>query len=220
MRILFAVVIAGLATETPDLLELDRLPLGPGLPSGWEVRAVKGFQLPEVEIAEATGHRVVRITGAGRAGWLHRDLSRTPSRQSVDSVRWSWRVLEAPRTSDLAIKAADDSPIRLYVIFGNPRSILGGPGRIIFYSFGNEEPAGYQARSHVSGRIEVIKLDGAGALGVWRDHAVDPDEDYRRIWKRAPPAITAIGLMQDTDQTGERAVAEVRYLDLFGPGAN
>lgn len=216
MRLVLVALIAGVAAEPPDLLRLDQANLGPGLPSGWDVRAVKGYPLPEVEIAEVAGSRVLRIVGAGRAGWLHRDLRRMP-RDGVDSLRWSWRVLEAPEGSDLTAASTDDSPIRLYVIFGNPRSIIGGSGRIIFYSFGNAEPVGFQDRSHVSGRIEIIKVDGADERGFWRDHAVDPDADYRRIWKRSPPPITGIGLMQDTDQTGERAVAEVRSLDLFGP---
>ncbi len=45
----------------------------------------------------------------------------------------------------------------------------------------------------------------AGALEVgynWREQELEPFEDYRRFWKNDPPAITAIGLMQDTDMTG------------------
>ncbi len=216
-RLLCGALLAGVAGGPSDLLVLDQVPLGPGLPAGWEVRAVKGFEGPEVEIALVDGRRVVRVAGAGRAGWIHRDL-RPIGRREVDSLRWSWRVLSAPATSDLTTEATDDSPIRLYVIFGNPRAVLGGSGRIIFYSFGNAEPVGYQERSHVSGRIQVVKVDGAADRGVWREHVVDPDADYRRIWQRLPPAITGIGLMQDTDQTGERAMAEVRWLELFGSG--
>lgn len=214
---MYGALLAGAAGGPSDLLVLDQAPLGPGLPAGWEVRAVKGFERPQVEVALVDGRRVVRVAGAGRAGWIHRDL-RPLGRREVDSLRWSWRVLSAPATSDLTAQATDDSPIRLYVIFGNPRAVLGGSGRIIFYSFGNAEPVGYQDRSHVSGRIQVVKVDGAADRGVWREHVVDPDADYRRIWRRLPPAITGIGLMQDTDQTGERAMAEVRWLELFESG--
>ncbi len=55
----------------------------------------------------------------------------------------------------MRVKQADDSPIRVYVVFGNPRALFGGPGRIVFYSVGNEEPDGYAASSHVSGRIHI-----------------------------------------------------------------
>jgi hypothetical protein len=95
--------------------------------------------------------------------------------------------------------------------------LFGGSGRNIFYSFGNAAPEGYAAPSHVSDRMQVIRVDGASEHGVWRQHAAHPANDYRRIWRRAPPPITAIGVMQDTDQTGRRAVAEIRQLDLTVP---
>lgn len=193
------------------MLDLDHANPGPGIPPGWQIRPVRGRKSPAVEIVERGSERMIRLEGAGRAAWLHRDLR--GSTAPGDSLRWSWRVLAAPDSADLRFAALDDSPIRLYVIFGNPRSLFGGSGRIIFYSVGNREPEGYLGPSHVSDRIHVIRVDGRGERGVWRDHAVDPRADYRRIWGRSPPAITGIGLMQDTDQTGARAIAEVRRIE-------
>lgn len=166
-------------------------------------------------MVETDTGRALRLAGTRRAGWVHRDL-RNAQHPADDPLRWSWRVTEAPTGSDLATKAADDSPIRVYVIFGNPRFILSGSGRVLVYSFGNNEPDGYHRPSYSTGRIHVIKVDGASMRGLWRDHEVDPGADYRKIWNRNPPPITGIGLMQDTDQTGARAVAEVRHLTLGG----
>ncbi len=213
-------ILAGLVISmgTRDLLRLEHAETGRGSPAGWQVRPVKGRSAPEFEIRGDGPDRVLRISGSGQAAWLYRDL-REAGVPASNNLRWSWRVLEAPVSSDLAIERADDSPIRVYVVFGNPRSLFGGPGRIIFYSFGNKEPDGYAASSHVSGRIHIIRVDGAADRGVWRDHTADLTADYRRIWHREPPPITAVGLMQDTDQTGGRAVAEVRELRLDFPPA-
>ncbi len=46
----------------------------------------------------------------------------------------------------------------------------------------------------------------------WREQEVEPFKDYRRFWKNDSPAITAIGLMQDTDMTGGMAISELRSL--------
>lgn len=213
MRLLALLLAAAFAVPTStDLLDVTNAPIGAGLPGSWQTRAVKGFELPSVEVAAGDlDTRIVRISGAGRAGWLHRDLRRTPP-LAGDSLRWSWRVLEAPALRDLMQKERDDAPIRLYVVFGNPQKLFGGSGRIIFYTFGNREPAGYERTSHVSSRMQIVTVDGARDIGAWRDHAVDPAADYQRIWGKTAPKVTAVGLMQDTDQTGERATAEVRSM--------
>jgi len=57
------------------------------------------------------------------------------------------------------------------------------------------------------------RAGGVAERGRWVDHAIDPFADYRRIWNAAPPPISAIGVMQDTDQTQGYAAAELRRLD-------
>jgi hypothetical protein len=215
-RVLLAALM--LSTGSGDLLMLEKAELGRSTPPGWEVRRVKGQAVPELEIRDDGPDRVLRISGAGQAAWFYRDL-RSEDLTDDRTLHWSWRVLEAPPTADLQSKRSDDSPIRVYVVFGNPGALFGGSGRIIFYSFGNEEPDGYAAPSHLSDRMHIVRVDGASEHGVWRQHAVHPASDYRRIWGKSPPAITAIGVMQDTDQTGRRAVAEIRRLDLTAPPA-
>ncbi|MFN0178004.1 MAG: DUF3047 domain-containing protein [Gemmatimonadales bacterium] len=212
MRLLMGLVFASLAAVGPDLLAIGDAPLGSGLPAGWQGRAVRGFQLPDVSVVERDGERALLVEGAGRAGWLHREIRGRTVDNAV--LRWSWRVDEALASGDLARPSADDSPLRVYVIFGNPRSIFGGSGRIIFYSFGNDEPDGFETTSHVSNRIHVIRVAGARDRSTWMSHSVRPADDYQRIWGRRPPRITAVGLMQDTDQTGERAAALIRALVL------
>lgn len=189
-----------------DLLRLEQAAVGSGSPPGWEVRPVKGHPAPHIEIGMDGPDRVLRISGRGQAAWFYRELHDDEVPEG-STLHWSWRVLEAPAGSDLQRRRADDSPIRVFVVFGD-RS------RIIFYSFGNEEPDGYAAPSHLSDRLHVVRVDGAAERGAWREHRADPIADYRRLWRGDPPAITAIGLMQDTDQTDGRAVAEVRLLEL------
>ena len=58
----------------------------------------------------------------------------------------------------------------------------------------------------------------AGAARArWNDLTMNPSADYRRIRGSNAPAITAIGVMQDTEQTGAPAVAELRRLEWTTP---
>ena len=198
-----------------DLLGLGAAPPGSGIPPGWKVRPVRGQSAPITEVRREEGASVLRLSGAGRAAWFYRQLSPELA-ESSGSLDWSWRVIEAPPDADLRAKDTDDSPIRIYVVFGKP-GLFSRAGRIIFYTFGNVEQRDFSQPGHGSDKLHVIRVDGADERRVWRDHRVDPFADYRRIWHRDPPPITAIGVMQDTDQTGERAVAELRRLEWRTP---
>lgn len=195
-----------------DLLELDRAPLGPGLLQGWELRPVKGAPPPRVETHEADGSRALRVSGAGVAAWLHRPVS-PRIEERPGTLRWSWRVLQAPSGADLRKRDRDDAPVRVFVVFGNPRSLFGGGWRIVFYTWGNREPEGLTQASFVSDRMQIVRVAGRSEVGPrWQAEAVRPFDDYRRFWGGEPPPITAVGIMQDTDMTHGTAVAELREL--------
>lgn len=71
--------------------------------------------------------------------------------------------------------------------------------------------------SFVSDKLHVIRVGGNSDVGRWGENTVKPFADYRRIWRRRPPPITAVGVMQDTDQTRARAVGELRRLEWVAP---
>ncbi|MGH7702855.1 MAG: DUF3047 domain-containing protein [Gemmatimonadales bacterium] len=216
MIALALLLLLGQAGAPLDILRLAEAAPGAGVPPGWKVRPVRGQIVPDTEIRGEGDGPVFRVTGAGRAAWFYRELSpRLP--EAAGSLHWSWRVLEAPAGTDLRAKQTDDSPIRVYVVFGKPGGLFGGSGRIIFYTYGNSEPPDYSGASLVGDKLHVIRVDGAAERGVWQEHGVEPFADYRRIWHRNPPPITAIGVMQDTDQTRAMAAAELRRLEWRKP---
>jgi hypothetical protein len=197
---------------TFNFLGMGEARSGLGVPAGWNVRRVRGHDAPQIEIRQDEATLVVRIHGSAQAAWFYRELP-VPVREAAGSLTWTWRVLEAPHDADLRWKQTDDSPLRIFVVFGHPGRLLNRSGRIIFYSFGSVEPEGYEGASHAGDRYHIIRVDGASDRLLWRDHVADPFADYRRIWHRNPPPITAVGVMQDTDQTNQPAVAELRRLE-------
>ncbi len=217
MQTFLLATLACLAVAPPlDILRLDRPPLATRIPAGWQIREVRGQRPPETSIRFTDGQAAFVMAGAGRAAWFYREFD-TPMPESAGTLEWTWRILAGPAQADLRDRALDDSPIRVFVVFGKPGGLFGGSGRVIFYTHGTDEPAGYSRRSHASGRMHVVRVDGAGSRSTWKEHAVNPFADYRRIWDRDPPAITAIGVMQDTDQTRGYAEAEIRRLVWLTP---
>lgn len=194
------------------ILDLTQAKLGIGVPPGWKVRAIRGQKAPDIEVRNDGDGLLLRIHGSGRAAWYYRELPKPQAEASI-ALRWDWRVLEAPSSADMRIEKLDDSPMRIYVVFGKP-GIFGNSARIIFYTFGNAEPQGFSRGSYVSDKLHVIRVDGFAERKKWLEHSMNPFADYRRIWKRSPPPITAIGVMQDTDQTRAAATAELRRLEL------
>ncbi len=126
-------------------------------------------------------------------------------------MAWSWRALQAPARADLREADTDDAALRVFVAFG-PLRAFGRAPRTIFYSFGGPEPDGYARAGFGSRDIHVIRVASAAGSTDWRDVVVDPGADYARVWGGPAPAIAVVGLLQDTDQTQQNAVADLRSL--------
>jgi hypothetical protein len=204
-----AILLAG--TPAQSLLELERAPRREGMPPGWRIQPVKGQSAPAFRIREEHGRMALRISGAGAAAWAHRRLESPIT--GGGTLSWSWRVLEQPAGADIRSRKTDDAALRVYVVFGGKGRRVEDADRAIFYTWANTEPQGLALPSFVSGSIQVVRVAGASeADGDWREQEADPFADYRRFWPGEAPAITAVGLMQDTDATRGRAVGELRWL--------
>jgi hypothetical protein len=117
-----------------------------------------------------------------------------------------------PSGAALHERTRDDAPLRVVVGFGGSPS---RPARAIAYTWGNVEPMGTRRRSHQSDRIHVIVVaTAATADGTWHDVTVDPSADFAAIWQRPAEPITSVALLHDVEDTGERAVAEIRNLTM------
>jgi hypothetical protein len=208
---MLALLLAGFLATQPstDLLLLAHSPDGNLLPNGWRLRPVSRVPAPDFSIGGTDAQRTLRIEGRGAAAWAYRELDR-PLAADSGRLQWTWRVLEHPQAADLANKASDDSPLRIYVVFGEPT--IFGPARMIFYSWSSQDTAAPRL-SFESDRIAIFPVDGGGdPADGWHSESVDPFHDYRRFWGGDTPPIRVVGIMQDTDATGQQASAELRTL--------
>jgi hypothetical protein len=158
------------------------------------------------QIVDTSGIRYMRVSGQGQAGWFVRELP-VPLAVSAGRLHWTWRAPLAPRGANVAAVATDDAAVRVFVVFGGRGGFMRRP-RVLFYTLADGEPMPDRANSPFG-----VRIAGRPALAFnWVSAVADPFEDYRRIWGSAPPPIVAVGVMQDTDQTGSAAIGDVMSL--------
>lgn len=155
---------------------------------------------------------------------LHTDLDPAPI------LRWRWRVDRVPAHSDLTIKDGDDVAARVCALFDLPLDRLGFfdrikimlgrrlfnldlPAATICYVWDRTLAAGTWLPNAYTDRVRMLVLRSAanGELGTWFDEQRDLRDDFAQAFPReakgGTPALAAVAIAADTDNTGDSALA-------------
>lgn len=197
---------------------------GGALPGGWSPLDVAGIERRTVyTLVEDGGVTVLNAEARASASGLSRELRADPGEYPV--LRWRWKVANVLKSSDLRKKEGDDYPARLYVMFDYPIEKLpfvertklrlarlfydpNLPGATLNYVWDTRAPAGTVAPSSYTGQVRLIVVESGDArVGRWVDYERDLVRDFERAFGEKPPAITAVAVATDTDNTGEAATA-------------
>jgi len=82
------------------------------------------------------------------------------------------------------------------------------PYATLMYIWENRLPIGTVIPNLHTSRIKmVVAQSGRGRVGRWREETRNVYEDFKRAFGEAPGRIVAIGIMTDTDNTGENVHA-------------
>lgn len=194
------------------------------LPGGWKPYRLARFKkITEYRLVQSEGAIVLQATADASASGiqheLHVDLHDFPW------LAWRWKVPALNAKADNTIARVEDSPARVIVVFEGGRDRLSGaeqlnydlakamtgnelPYATLMYIWENRLPAGALIPHSFTGRIKMIVAgSGNNHLGQWHGIRVNVLEDYRRAFGEEPPRVRAIGLMSDSDNTGEHTVA-------------
>ncbi len=194
------------------------------LPAGWKPFRLTRFKKP-------TSYRLVRRDGNVV---LEADADRSASGLEFEThvdlhaypwLAWRWEVPRLNPKANNTLSHVEDSPARVVVIFEGGREslpadeqinydlarALGGRGlpyATMMYIWENRLPVGSVITHHFTSRIKMIVAgNGERGLGAWTEVRVNLLEDYRRAFGEEPPRVRAVGVMSDSDNTGERTVA-------------
>ncbi|MDH4161314.1 MAG: DUF3047 domain-containing protein [Nitrospirota bacterium] len=147
-------------------------------------------------------------------------------------VRWRWKVRNIYAKADVRSKQGDDYPLRVYVMFeyepdkagfgesvkyGLAKSLYGEypPHSSLSYVWASrEDPDRFVISPYTDRAMMVLLETGPAKAGTWVDEEIDILADYRKAFKKAPPARARIAIMNDSDNTGERAVSWMEFIEV------
>ncbi len=203
-----------------------------GLPNGWQPFNPAPKAKPTRYVVERDGtEEVIRADADGSMSGLIRRLRIDPVHTPM--LRWRWRIVQPLKAADMTTKAGDDYAARLYVLFDyDPAKLDFGtrtklalakllygvevPAAALNYVWDNRYPVGTLRPNAYTDRARMVVVEsGASRAGQWVTVTRDLGADFRAAFGEDPPAVVAIAIATDTDNTGEQATAwygTIRFL--------
>ena len=204
-----------------------------GLPEAWQPMTFRNMNRhTQYTLMRDQDRTVIRAHSQNTASGLIRHLQVDPAEYPL--IRWHWKIERVLEKGDLATKQGDDYAARIYVAFAFDPETAGWwermrhrsarlfadqavPGTALNYIWANKAPANTIAPNPYAPEAMMIVLQsGNAAAGRWITETRDIAADYRRAFDRPPPPIIGIGLMTDTDNTGEETTAYYGDITLLG----
>lgn len=204
------------------------------LSDGWEPLEFPNIdQHSEYRLVIDDGVQVVQAQTHGGASGLIARLDHLPDGQL--QLRWRWKVSGVFSKGDARTKAGDDYPARIYVAFAfeperagffdrlkrkTVKTLFGEelPGNALNYIWANKLPQGQFIRNPYTDQTVMVAVNSGNAeVNEWVTVTRSIATDYRQAFGTEPPAIVGIGIMSDSDNTGEVATAwygDIELVDL------
>ena len=192
-------MLATAVSAASDIIPIGRFAES-GL-TGWSEKSFKGKT--EYRVVDDEGLKVLQAKSRGAASGLVFETEYNP--QDYPVLSWRWKVANTIVKGDSRTKAGDDYAARVYVVFPHwffPKT------RTLNYIWANRLPKeAFQANAFLGNAVMIAVESGVEHVGEWRSERRNIIDDYRRAFGEEPPAIGAIAIMTDTDNTGESAIA-------------
>ncbi|HEY5997696.1 MAG TPA: DUF3047 domain-containing protein, partial [bacterium] len=183
-------------------------------------------------------------TGPGSGTWLRAESDCSASGivwnaqydvRAYPRLRWRWRIENVYAKGDVTTKSGDDYPIRLYVLFPyDPSAASAGrrlkyalakavygeypPDSGISYVWESREGAAEWVPSPYTGSVAMfLNEKGPARAGQWIEEEADVLADYRKAFGKDPPRTASLAVMNDSDNTCERSVSFVDWIEISRP---
>lgn len=150
----------------------------------------------------------------------------------LGAIGFSWKVPQLIEQADMAVRQADDSPVRVVLAFEGDRSkfsmknamlselsltITGEPlpYATLMYVWSNSRPIDTVITNPRTDRIRKIVVEsGATGLNNWLRYDRNIRADFEKAFGELPGALVGIGIMTDTDNTKSKVQAWYGPLNL------
>jgi hypothetical protein len=201
-----------------------------GFFSGWRHYPLPGKAATLYSLDRLDGRAALTAKAGTSASMMRSDVN-IPATQ-LDEVSFSWQVPQLIDTADLAERDADDSPVRLVLVFEGDKKkfsaknamlselaqVLTGeplPYATLMYVWCNKRPAGSVVVNPRTDRIRSIVVEsGKKNLRQWRDYKRKIHNDFEKAFGETPGRLLSVAVMTDSDNTKTEisaAYGEVRF---------
>jgi hypothetical protein len=200
-----------------------------GLPSGWEpLILMRTKKQTQYQLMADQGRTVLYARAAGAASGLLHKVSIDPLKRPW--LNWQWKIASLVKNADNFHSATEDSPVRIILGFDGDKDALPFSDQILFetakvltgqdlpyatltYIWENKAPVGTVIPNSRSKRFQkVVAASGPDGVGQWRDFTRNIVEDYEKAFGEKPGRLIGVGVLTDTDNTGE--IVEAWYGDI------
>jgi hypothetical protein len=197
---------------------------GAMLPDAWKPTGVSSAKnRTRYALVEDGGVTVLRADSTAAASGHTRMLRVNPADYPI--LKWRWKISNVLNASDIRSKAGDDYPARIYVMFDYPLDKLSFaertkirlaralhdpdlPAATLCYVWDGKAPAGTIVPSSYTDRVRLIVVEsGASRVNQWLAVERNIAADFKAAFGDDAPAISAVAIATDTDNTGESTVA-------------
>ena len=203
-----------------------------GLPDKWEPVVILRTKKPtHYRLVAEQQRTVLHAKAVGASSGLMQHVSIDPNSQPW--LNWQWKIASLVETADNFKSVAEDSPVRIVLGFDGDKESLPFSDQVLFetaklitghdfpyatmmYIWENKAPVGTVIPNSRSGRIQkVVAASGPEGVGQWRSFTRNIVEDYEKAFGEKPGRLIGIGVLTDTDNTGETVEAwygDIRFL--------
>ena len=197
---------------------------GNQLPENWEPLTFNKIEThTRYSLADEDGLTVIKAQSRASASGLIRKIRIDPEKYPV--IQWRWKITGIYQKGDVTSKSGDDYPARIYITFEYDPDRVGllekakfkaarvlygeyPPGSAINYIWGSLAPEGPRVPNPYTDRVMMIVIEsGLEMSGTWITEERNIYQDYMNSFGQAPPMISGVAVMTDSDNTGEAATA-------------
>jgi hypothetical protein len=228
LTVLFGLAACSTSPSAPSESSVSSTPwaLASAGPKGlheWQHFNLPGKKATQFNYTRKDGRDALAVMAVSSASMLRQTVRVEPAQ--LDSVRFSWKVPELIANADMALREADDSPVRIVLAFEGDRSkfspknamlselsrALTGeemPYATLMYVWCNKREPGTVIVNPRTDRIrKLVVQSGSRHLNEWLDYQRNIREDFERAFGEAPGALVGIGIMTDSDNTASTVKA-------------
>jgi hypothetical protein len=214
--------------ENGELALFSAKPAGGSL-NRWEpVIILRTKKTTDYQLVADQNRTVLYAKAAAASSGLMQRVNIDPTEQPW--IKWRWKVSNLVKTADNTQRATEDSPVRIVLGFDGDKDSVSFSDQIMFetaklmtgreipyatlmYIWENKAPVETIIPNSRSGRIQkLVVASGPDGIGQWRDFTRNIVEDYEKAFGEKPGRLIGVGVLTDTDNTGE--TAEAWYGDI------